>query len=215
MKSYDTYIFDLDGTITNTTAIWLDIFRETLLHFGDNTPEDAVLAKHTHDFAEMFKFGLAEKDFLAFKQLAHKLANERLSEASLHAGAYASLESLRNKNKKVAIFSTMGRLSFEPVMQHRNLYPLVDVAIAGDDVARRKPHPDGILKALADLQISVEKYKNAVYIGDKDTDIQAAHNAGIDSILYYPAAHQIMYDLDELKKHNPTHIINNWTELFV
>ena len=120
---------------------------------------------------------------------------------------------LHSSEKNIAIFSAMKRASFEPVMQHRNLYALTHVAIAGTDVPYLKPHPAGILKALEDLKIPQEEYVHAVYVGDKDTDIQAAHNAGIDSILYYPPAHQAMYDLNELKKHKPVHIITDWKEL--
>ncbi|MEK7571997.1 MAG: HAD family hydrolase [Patescibacteria group bacterium] len=215
MKSYETYIFDLDGTITDTTAVWLTIFSDALLHFGITPPANTILAKHTHDFAEMFKFGLAEKDLLAYREIAHVLANERLPQASLHVGAYDALVSLRESGKQLAIFSTMGRVSFDPVMRDRNLYPLVHVAVAGDDVPYRKPHPAGILKALKDLKIPQERYSQAVYVGDKDTDIQAAKSAGIASILYYPSSHHVMYDLEELQKHKPTHIITDWQELLL
>ena len=52
-----------------------------------------------------------------------------------------------------------------------------------------------------------------MYIGDKDTDILAAHNAGIDGILYYPVEHQLIYELDELQTHKPEAIITDWREL--
>jgi beta-phosphoglucomutase-like phosphatase (HAD superfamily) len=123
------------------------------------------------------------------------------------------LEALKGYGKRIAIFSTMDRPIFEPAMEHRNLNAVVEVAVAGTDVEHRKPHPDGILKALQDLGIAQADYGDAVYIGDKDTDIEAAKNAGVDGILYYPAAHQLMYDLEDLRKHNPVSIIADWSEL--
>jgi phosphoglycolate phosphatase len=213
MKDYATYIFDLDGTITDTTSVWLDIFRDALQQFGVTAPEKRVLAKHTHDWRQMLELGLAEADLEAFTQLAHKLAKERLPEAPLHSGAYAMLEALKQRGKNVAIFSTMDRPIFEPTMKHRELDKITSVAIAGTDVPNRKPQPDGILKALDDLGIAKENYASAVYIGDKDTDILAAQNAGIDGVLYYPASHQLIYDLDELSKHNSTAVITDWQEL--
>lgn len=213
MRSYTTYIFDLDGTITNTMEVWLGIFRDGLVHFNINPPDDLMLSKHTHDWNEMVKLGLPANKVEGFASLAHRLANERLPAASLHIGAYEMLESLKQQGKRLAIFSTMDEAIFNPAMQHRNLYPLVEVAVAGNHVPYRKPHPAGILKALEDLGIPQDEYKDAVYVGDKDTDIQAATNAGINSILFYPTAHQLMYDLDTLKNHNPTHIITDWQEL--
>jgi HAD superfamily hydrolase (TIGR01549 family) len=213
MKNYDTYIFDLDGTITDTTSVWLDIFRDGLQYFGITAPEARILAKHTHDWRQMLEIGLAEKDLDEFTQLAHKLAKERLPEAPLHAGAYKTLETLKQRGKNIAIFSTMDRPIFEPTMEHRQLNKIVQVAVAGTDVPNRKPHPDGILKALDDLGIAKSDYMSAVYIGDKDTDILAAQNAGIDGILYYPVSHQVIYDIEELSKHNPTAVVADWQEL--
>lgn len=42
---------------------------------------------------------------------------------------------------------------------------------------KRKPSPHYILEALNDLEAS-----NAVYVGDKETDVMAANRAGIDSV---------------------------------
>lgn len=213
MKAYTTYIFDLDGTITDTLTVWLGIFRDCLLECGVTPPDDKTLSQHTHDWKQMLQLGLPESKLDEFVALAHKLANERLPEAPVHIGALEALETLKNAGKRVAIFSTMDRPIFEPAMKHRGLDKIAEVAVAGTDVAHRKPQPDGILKALTDLGITAQDYATAVYIGDKDTDIQAAHNAGIDGVLYYPAAHQLFYDLEALSAHQPTAIINDWAEV--
>ncbi len=213
MKDYATYIFDLDGTITNTNHVWLDIYRDCLTQLEVPVPEARVIAQHTHDWRQMLELGLSEEDLTNFTQMAHQLAKERLPEAPLHAYAYEVLETLKRRGKQIAIFSTMDRSLFEPTLKHRELNKITQVAVAGTDVPHRKPQPDGILKALDDLGIAKADYASAVYIGDKDTDIIAAHNAGIDGILYFPESHQVMYDTSEVTKHNPTAIITSWREL--
>jgi len=210
MKSYTTYIFDLDGTITDTMTVWLGILRDALLHFNFPPPDDKELAWYSHDWKQLRKIGFPENKFADFAEFIYGLANTRLAQADFHNGAYEMLERLKNEKKQIGIFSSMDRAMFEPAMQQRNLYQLADVAIAGDDLTHRKPHPAGILKTLKDLDTMPE---SAVYIGDKDTDIQTAKNAGIDSILYFPISHSIVYNLSDLKKHNPTHIISDWEEL--
>ncbi len=215
MKTYSTYIFDLDGTITDTTAVWLGIFRDGLTYLGFTPPDDKTLSWYTHDWKELMKLGLSEEQIADFAAFAYRFANERLPEAPLHVGAMEMLDALRSQKRRIAIFSTMDRAIFEPAMQHRNLYAIAEVAVAGTDVPHRKPHPSGILKALEDLGIPEEEYKDAVYLGDKDTDIQAANSAGIDSILFFPPSHQVIYDLDDLTQHNPTHVISDWQELLL
>lgn len=210
MKSYETYIFDLDGTITDTMAVWLEILREALVHFDFTPPDDRELAWYSHDFKQLQKIGFPEEKFGEFLKFIYGVANTRLPQSDFHNGAYEMLERLKNKGHKIGIFSSMDRAMFDPAMQGRNLYPLADVAIAGDDLKNRKPKPDGILKVLQDLDVQPE---SAVYIGDKDTDIQTARNAGVDSILYFPVSHSVIYNLSDLKKHNPTYIITDWQEL--
>lgn len=212
MKIYETYIFDLDGTITDTMTVWLGILRDALIHFNFTPPYDKELAWYSHDWKQLRKIGFPEDKFDAFAEFIYGLANTRLPEADFHSGAYEMLERLKNNDRKIGIFSSMDRAMFEPAMQGRNLYPLTDSAIAGDDLPNRKPKPDGILKMLKDLKVRSE---TAVYIGDKDTDIETARNAGIDSILYFPVSHSIVYDLSDLKKHKPTYVITDWRELRV
>jgi phosphoglycolate phosphatase len=215
MKQYAAYIFDLDGTITDTTQVWIEIFRDCLEHVGVSTSSiaDDEIAKHTHNWDATVALGVDPNDLPAFSTYATKLAHERLANAELFAGARETLEAIREQGKHLAIFSSMDRVILEAAIAHNRLDELTPVIIAGTDVPQRKPYPDGILKALKDLGIAEEEYKQAIYIGDKDTDIQAAQSAGVDSLLFYPAIHQIIYDRDTIMQHHPTAVITDWQEL--
>lgn len=214
MKDYTTYIFDLDGTITDTLVVWLGIFRDCLETQGVVAPDDQALSKHTHDWRQMLQLGLPEDRLKAFIAQAHQLANQRLPKAPAQPRALDMLRALKQAGKHIAIFSTLDRPIFEPAMAFRKLNDIAEVAIAGTDVPHRKPAPDGILKALHDLGVTEENYKNCVYIGDKDSDIAAANNAGLDGALYYPSAHEPFYNLTDLLQHKPVHVIRDWRELY-
>ena len=54
--------------------------------------------------------------------------------------------------------------------------------VCGDDVARRKPAPDSILKAIENVGLAPGP--NTWYIGDSTTDTVAAKSAGVTSIFY-------------------------------
>ena len=56
---------------------------------------------------------------------------------------------------------------------------LFDVAIGEDPSVRKKPAPDGVLKALAELGAGKE---DAVYIGDSEVDYNTALNSGLPCI---------------------------------
>ena len=53
----------------------------------------------------------------------------------------------------------------------------------------------------------------AIMIGDSRKDLEAANNAGIDSILVYPKSHSIFYKFDELKAYKPTYIVSGLKEI--
>ena len=183
------------------------------MKFGVASTDDKAILRSSHDWREMLSLGLKEESLNEFKNIVYELVNKKLPDAPFHRDAFEVLQKLKEKSKRIAIFSTMDRSIFEPAIKYRNLHEVVEVAIAGTDVPYRKPHPAGILKALDDLKIPKKEFKTVVYMGDKDTDIQAAQNAGIDSILYYPIEHELMYSLEELKKHEPCYIISDWREL--
>ncbi len=56
---------------------------------------------------------------------------------------------------------------------------IFDVAIGESPSVRKKPAPDSVLKALADLGVSKE---DAVYIGDSEVDYNTALNSGLPCI---------------------------------
>ncbi|NGY04720.1 HAD family hydrolase [Solimonas terrae] len=61
-------------------------------------------------------------------------------------------------------------------------HELFDTMVCGDDVERRKPHPDLVLRALDDLQMPVDL--TCWYVGDSTTDIVAAREAGVSAVFY-------------------------------
>jgi len=215
MKRYGTYIFDLDGTITDTTAVWIQIFRDCLNEMGINSDQfaDDEIAKHTHAWSAMMNLGVAESDIPRLAELAYALANKRLPQAKLFTDAYETLQRIRDTGSNLGIFSTMDRPIFEPAIKHNNLHTVAQVTIAGTDVPNRKPAPDGILKVLDELGIAKSDFSTVMYMGDKDTDIQAAHNAGVHAVLFYPPEHQFIYDEEALMAHSPEAVITSWKEL--
>ena len=76
---------------------------------------------------------------------------------------------------------------------------LFDTTVCGDDTGRRKPSPDPILKALANL--GEPPAPNCWYVGDSTTDVIAAKRAGI-KIFPGTAAHP----------YQPDSIVDDFTE---
>jgi len=211
---YHTLVFDLDGTLTNTGLVWLDIFRDGLADCGITGLSDHAIAEHTHNWPEVLKLGVPAERLEDFIQGSHRRAHERLALAPLHEGARDMLAAAQSAGKRIGIYSTMDRPVFEPVIAQHRLDQYATVTIAGSDVERRKPDPEGIHTALGKLGVLQSEYKGVAYIGDKGTDVQAAENAGVDGILFFPPAHQTLYDYNALMQSRPTAVITGWRELY-
>ena len=213
MKTYDIYLFDLDGTLTDSVVIWLDIVRQALAEVGITGLDNKTIAKHTHDFDEMTKLGVSPSDLNRFKDAAHRVAVELLPTAVLHDGAANMLSKLRNAGKRTGLYTAVRQPGLNAVLEHHGLFTFFDAIVARSDVARGKPYPDGLHKAMELLGEPRENYSRAVYIGDKDTDLMTAQNAGIDAVLYFPPSHAALYDRSDLEALKPTAIITGWGEL--
>lgn len=61
-------------------------------------------------------------------------------------------------------------------------HELFDTMVCGDEVARRKPHPDLVLKSLANL--AVPPGPGCWFVGDSTTDIVAGKEAGVTAVFY-------------------------------
>lgn len=210
MNKYATFLFDLDGTLTDTGPTWLGILRDGLADFGILGLSDQQIAAHTHDWKQMVELGVPERELPNFTRQAYLRANERLPLAPLYDGAAEMLERLKANGKQIGIFTTMDRPILEPVVARYSFDRLFDAIIAGTDVEHRKPHPAGIHAALERLDAPA---KTAIYLGDKDTDILCGKNAGTGTALFYPPEHATMYDYSELMASEPDHTIESWQQL--
>lgn len=92
---------------------------------------------------------------------------------------------------------------------------LFDTMVCGDDVIKRKPAPDSILKALENLGVSPSLA--CWYVGDSTTDTVAAKEGGVISI-FYNGAHWDTAWLDKIfpgtnkHPHKPDAVVNNFAE---
>jgi phosphoglycolate phosphatase len=91
--------------------------------------------------------------------------------------ALALLRALRGRGILTGIVSTKFRYRIQEILRRAELVSLVDAIVGGEDIATAKPHPEGILAALAALRVGA---RSALYIGDHYLDALAARAADVD-----------------------------------
>jgi phosphoglycolate phosphatase len=83
---------------------------------------------------------------------------------------------LRANGCATAIVSTKFRYRIDDILARNQLTSLFDVVVGGEDIARHKPDPSGLLLALGRLGVAAV---DAVYVGDHPVDKEAASRAGV------------------------------------
>ena len=92
-----------------------------------------------------------------------------------YPGILPMMEKLREAGVKMAIVSN----KLHPAVQElsrRFFAELVTSAVGESETVRRKPNPDGVLRALKEMGSRPEE---AVYVGDSEVDWETARNAGL------------------------------------
>lgn len=210
MQDYDIYLFDWDGTLADSTSVWLAAVRRQF-DLLDLHPSDADIILNLGDWKNMLTLGVREERLDAFRTAARAEALENLPNAPLFPGAHQLLGTLRKKGKKLAVVTAMHRNIIDAMLKHHGYETFFGAVVSGSDVENLKPHPESLLLALK--QLGCKPDERVIMLGDTGRDIAAAHEAEVDSLLYYPPEHQLFHDLDALKQHKPTYIITDWSEL--
>ena len=197
--SYTAYIWDLGGTLLDNYQTSATAFQEVLLEdFGVNVAYDAVydaLRVSTEFAVSQFAAGLPDFTASYKKREAQTLTTpvlfpdaERVLATIVQSGHRNFMISHRN-DQVLEILETAGIAAY-----------FTEVVTSSNGFAR-KPSPDSIHYLL-------DKYSPAqpVMIGDRDIDILAGQNAGIETIYFAPenqemvqATHHVTQLLDILK----------------
>lgn len=89
------------------------------------------------------------------------------------------LRLLKKGGFKLGIVTGKARRSLDISLRLLKMEGMFDVIITGDDVEFPKPHPEGVNKALSQLDV---KNSNAIFLGDSDADIKAGQDANVYTI---------------------------------
>ncbi|MBM6673354.1 HAD family hydrolase [Marseilla massiliensis] len=184
MKLYDTYIFDLDGTLLYTLDDLTSSTNYAMREHGfkEHTTEEVrlMVGNGIRKLIERAIPGGAsnpkyEKVYSTF--ISHYLEHN-LDTTRPYPGITELLAKLKENGKKMAIVSNKYYKATEQLcMSFFKNY--IDVAIGESESIRKKPAPDTVLEAMRRLGVGKE---GTVYVGDSEVDIATARNCGIPCI---------------------------------
>lgn len=182
---YNTYIFDLDGTLLSTLDDLASSCNYALRNNGmpERTVDEVrhfvgngVKKLMERAIPDGLQNPLFEKTYQDFR---NHYMEHNLDTTKPYDGVMQLLEELHRQGKKVAVVSNKFYAATKELCRHFFGEELVPVAIGEREDIRKKPAPDTVFEALRQLGVTTDK---AVYIGDSDVDIDTARNSGMPCI---------------------------------
>ena len=186
MKDYNTYIFDLDGTLLNTL--------QDLTNSVNYALRQCDMPMRTIDEVRQFvgngvrllmtravPDGDNNPRFIeAFNTFRQHYMEHSLDTTCPYPGIIDMLKMLKSQGKHIAVVSNKFDTATKELIRHF-FGDLISVAIGENEAAGvyKKPAPDTVIEAM--IQLGVTK-DNAVYVGDSDVDLQTARNSGLPCI---------------------------------
>lgn len=232
MKSYQTYLFDLDGTLISTIDLIYNCFKFSLKKYLNREfPRQEILLHIGLPLKDQFIYFIkndgGNPDHYDLKKMAHDHMEYQLQIWQDHLRIYDHvlkvLSTLKQTGKRVGVVTSRLNTTARIYLEHVGISPYLDCVVTPEFTQKHKPHPEPALTALK--QIGGEA-SSSVMVGDSLFDMQCGHTAGMDTIwMVHLDSPWIMdkeidgrTDKNKLKNSEPgiiaTHIITDLRELF-
>lgn len=177
-------IFDVDGVLVDSKNANVDLFKRLLVKAGYAEPSIDEILKcfHLPLWQSLEKLtGSDDKNEIQRVFNIVKEPNFRAGTAKFWEFPLKLEEILAELHQKykLAIVTSRIKIGMDDIFNHRKIQHLFDVVVTFEDYKNPKPHPEPLLIAVKKLNISPDE---TIYIGDSETDIEAAKKARMRSI---------------------------------
>ena len=205
LKNKKVIIFDLDGTLIDSIGIWNDIDEKLIKTIGDGTIDNVDIGlQRDSKLKEFSKFDDAYLEYCGFlkekynsnlskeeiKKLRYEIANSYLKEKiDYKPDAEKLLKYLKEKGFTLVIASTTNdhtieiyKNSNQNIIQKASFEDIFTLIYSKGAVKELKPNPEIHNKVMKELNV---KKEDCIIIEDSLIGVEAANNAGIETIVIY------------------------------
>ncbi len=207
MKQYQTFLFDLDGTLLDSNAHVIECFQVAFTEvLGEPLPEATITSTFGIPLGEAITTiapDHADALLKAYRAHSDKLGDSRLR---MIDGAYDLLKALKERGATVAIVTSKKEVNALHQMQLFQLDEYCDLLVGPEKTTAHKPDPAPIHYAIDALQTTADQ---CLMIGDSPHDILCGQNAHVDTAgVLFTAVGK-----DVLRQAQPTYEIEQLADL--
>lgn len=179
--NFNTWLFDLDGTLIDSNSAVVECMKRTALDMGGEVTDEVALRGSfgrglTNTLAPWIPGGKMDEALKRYLENFQTIVKKNIR---LYEGTVELLDLLKSRDMPMAIITGNMQSELDGIYDQLDLKKYFPVAICADTIAFQKPSPEPVLEALKRLGSGVE---GAVFVGDSEHDIRAGRLAGVKTI---------------------------------
>lgn len=214
-------LFDLDGTLLDSIGEIALSINDWLAGEGLASVDEALVRAWIGLGAEhLLKSALAhvgisqaaiDLNYGAYSSRFEPHYVNRSGTASKpYPGVADCLFGLKEQGYQLGVVTNKMGSATDAVLRAHDFLELFDTVIAGDTIASKKPDAAPVLLALDKLQVGS---KDALFVGDSMTDVQAAKSAGLETWVFTHGYHHGAFDDISALSLQPDRVLSDFAEL--
>lgn len=175
-------ILDFDGTLGDTRANIVLTMRQTLAKLGYPKQNEETIAATIgvpleKGFEQMLP-GISQADVARCAQTYRTIfvENRKMLVPKVFPHVLETLEALKKAGYVLTVASSRSYGSLKEFLEEMGLAPYITYVLGANSVTHAKPHPEPVLKTMADLGYQPEE---TLVVGDMPVDIAMGKGAGV------------------------------------
>ena len=177
-------IFDMDGLLFDTEAVWQRNWSRVAADMGIDLPE-AFRKEICGTSGEIMKrviekyYGVDDGTEI-MQNVINGVHSDLKDNVPEKPGLHEILEHFRNKGMKMAVASSSSQAQIESNCRNAGILEYFDALVSGAQIGKSKPAPD--IYQIASKNLDLEP-KDCIVVEDAISGIKSAQSAGIGKII--------------------------------
>lgn len=177
---YTGILFDLDGTLIDTSNLIIKSFRHTFkVHYNRDVADADVVAFFGKPLKDAMEYLGPDKVDDLIKTFREYNLEKHDELATSFDGVAEAIQALYQAGIKMAVVTSKTQKTALRGLKLFNLHHFFEAIIGVEQCEHHKPHPEPVLTALSQLDLQP---KDCLMVGDSPFDLASAKSAGVGTV---------------------------------